>query len=290
MFGFNTLISLAVAAATSIVTVVPPTPPPYYPTVLIHGIGSNTNQLAELEDALTTRGVKTYNIEIGNGDIDSIFWNMNKQCETFRRRIETLVGPPQNKINIIGISQGGLLARCYVERYAHVANPVHSLITYGTPHMGIYLTWTKLLSLLGYWKDPYRYGEYLATNDFLVYLNSEKPHAEATRYRENLVTLANFMVVWSKVDTVVAPVESTRFEFYNITQAKEERALSIVALRDSAIYTEDYIGLKALDSTERLIVAQYDCNHDEFKLAKCFMKNFSERAPRTLLDHTLELL
>ena len=77
------------------------------------------------------------------------------------------------KINLLGVSQGGLIARCYVERYAHQTKEVHSLVTYGTPHMGIYLSWIELNNL-EYWKDPFDFDTYLANNDFLVYLNNEK--------------------------------------------------------------------------------------------------------------------
>ena len=77
-----------------------------------------------------------------------------------------------DKINLIGVSQGGLLARCYVEKYGQYIKPVHSLITYGTPHMGIYNSFLEL-KRLNYWKNPYKYDEYLNNNDFLVYINKE---------------------------------------------------------------------------------------------------------------------
>ena len=75
------------------------------------------------------------------------------------------------KINLLGISQGGLLARCYVEKYSNLVKPVHSLITYGTPHMGIYNSLIEL-KRLEYWKNPFKYQEYLQTNDFLAYINN----------------------------------------------------------------------------------------------------------------------
>lgn len=71
------------------------------------------------------------------------------------------------------MSQGGLLARCYVEKYSNFIIPVHSLITYATPYMGVYNSWIDL-KRLEYWKNPFKYQDFLSNNDFLVYINNEK--------------------------------------------------------------------------------------------------------------------
>ena len=48
-----------------------------YPTILIHGIGGDISDLYKMQESLESKGVETYNIEIGNGKIDSIIWNIN---------------------------------------------------------------------------------------------------------------------------------------------------------------------------------------------------------------------
>ena len=58
---------------------------------------------------------------------------MNKQCQVLGENINNL-SLQSEKINLIGVSQGGLLARCYVEKYGHFIKPVHSLITWNTTH------------------------------------------------------------------------------------------------------------------------------------------------------------
>ena len=110
----------------------------FYPTILIHGIGGESSDLKDLQANLEEKGVEVYNLEIGNGKLDSIIWNINKQCEIFSENINNL-SINSDKINIIGVSQGGLIARCYVEQDSSLIQPVNSLVTYGTPHMGVYI-------------------------------------------------------------------------------------------------------------------------------------------------------
>ena len=189
-----------------------------YPTILIHGFGGDSSDLIDLKTGLESRGAEVYNMEIGNGKFDSIFWNMNKQCLTLSDNIYNL-SLKSNKINLLGVSQGGLLARCYVEKYSNLVKPVHSLITYGTPHMGIYNSLIEL-NRLEYWKNPFRYQNYLVNNDFLAYINNEKLHLDVDLYKQNFLNLDNFLVVWTDLEKVIIPKESTRFEFYNISMAE----------------------------------------------------------------------
>ena len=170
----------------------------------------------------------------------------------------------KEKINIIAISQGGLLARYYVEKYTHLSNysRVDLLLTMGTPHMGIYIPdsadFYKLI-VKDYWKDPFQYLEYLKTNTFLVQLNNEIMHINSTQYKDNLLMVDKFIVVWSKIDTVISPYQSALFEFYNITTAEEKSKLVIVDLKTSDWYKGDKLGLITMYNEERFIDLQYDC-------------------------------
>lgn len=258
-----------------------------YPTILIHGIGGDVLDLVDLKTNLENRGVEVYNMEIGNGKLDSIFWNMNKQCQVLGENIHNL-SLQSEKINLIGVSQGGLLARCYVEKYGHNIKPVHSLITYGTPHMGIYSSFLEL-KRLNYWKNPFKYQEYLDNNDFLTYINNDRNHTDMKLYRNNILNLDNFLVVWTDLEKVVDPPESTKFEFYNISMAENLGNLEIVEFFESNIYLQDKIGLKELYEKGKMMVKKYDCLHEEFKHPKCFLKNFTSQ-PYCLLDFTISLL
>lgn len=260
-----------------------------FPTILIHGFGGTQEDLFNLKSSLQANGVEAYSIEIGNGELDSIFMNVNRQCSILSENIRDL--NINGKINIIGISQGGLLARCYVEKYSHILNPVHSLITYGTPHMGIYVDWINL-HYLEYWKNPYKYDEYLKTNDFLVYLNNEKTHQNYDLYKNNIIKLDNFALIWSSIDLIISPFQSARFEFYNISEAYSNKPmpLNVIELKQSNNFKEDKIGLKTLNKLNRLYIERYDCLHEEFKSPNCYLnKNYSQNGV-SLLKFTLGLL
>ena len=92
------------------------------------------------------------------------------------------------------------------------------MITYGTPHMGIYSSWIEL-KRLEYWKNPFKYQEYLNNNDFLAYLNNDRHHTDMKLYKDSILDLDNFVVVWTGLEKVVMH-ESTRFEFFNISLAE----------------------------------------------------------------------
>lgn len=242
-----------------------------YPTFLIHGIASNKNEMTEMKDYLESYNIITYNIEIGNGEFDSIFMNMNKQCSILNDEInKVVINNDINKFNIIGISQGGLLARCYVERYSNNYN-INTLMTMGTPHMGIYDKNIPNLKL-EYWVDPFNYDDYLKNNDYLVYINNDNKINDT--YKSNIIKLNNFIIIWSSIDTIIKPVESSKFEFYNIDIAKYENKLIIQNLYDSLIYKNDNIGLKTLG--DRLKILQQDCEHNKFKTYECFNKIFNK--------------
>ena len=259
----------------------------YYPTVLIHGIGGDSSDLVDIQNYLLSKKIVVHNLEIGNGKLDSIFWNINKQCQVFGQNIENFnITAP--KINLLGVSQGGLIARCYLERYSHLIKPVHSLITYGSPHMGIYSNWIELKSL-EYWKNPFKYSEYLIDNKFLKYINNEIDNPDYNTFKKNVISLDKFLVVWSSIDTVITPVESSKLEFYNITEANANYNLNIIPLRSSKTYINDEFGLKTLDRNKKLYIEQFDCPHEQFKHPSCFQKKFSNHID-TLIDLTISML
>lgn len=237
-----------------------------YPIIMIHGIASDKTELNSMYNYLIEKHYEVYNIEIGNGKLDSIFMNMNKQCLIFSEYINKL--NLEGKINILGISQGGLIARCYVEKYSHLINSVNSLITIGTPHMGIFNKEINISSL-EYWKNPYQYNEYLEFNDFLVYINNDKYHDNYDKYKLNIESINNFILVWSEIDEVIVPLESSQFEFYNITEAEINNKLLIEPLLKSSIYYN--LGLNKVN----IKLIKYNCKHDKFKTRDCY-ENYLE--------------
>ena len=90
------------------------------PTVLVHGIASSKREMVELENYLNAKNIPTVNEEIGNGQLTSIFMPLEEQCALLAENIRR--GSADGKrVNVVAISQGGLLARCYVEKYSHLS-------------------------------------------------------------------------------------------------------------------------------------------------------------------------
>lgn len=251
------------------------------PTILVHGIASSKREMVELEHYLTIRGVPTFNIEIGNGELTSIFMPLEEQCALLAENIRG-ASSDGKRVNIVAISQGGLLARCYVEKYTHLAeySAVNLLLTLATPQMGVFFPddpdpFYKNV-IRDYWKDPFHYDHYLQTNDFLAKINNEREHNDSELYKSNLLNLNYFGMVWSGVDEVVRPYESARFEYYNTTAAMNSGRLDVVPLYLSNTYLKDLIGLRRLNESGRLVFTQAECAHNKFKTSKCFIPIIEE--------------
>jgi palmitoyl-protein thioesterase len=289
-----------------------------YPIVLLHGITSDKTELLSVANWLGENlPNQVYNIEIGNGKPDSIFktmdWQLNQLCYEIYSIPEL-----ENGFHFIGMSQGGLLARGYVERCNKY--PVINLITWVSPHAGVYGFDEKYLefdnvykpfyqnvySFSGYWKDPYRYNMYLASASYLPYLNNEKFHTSKKYYatdilfnyeymednyelidwfpelnKDNMLSLKNFVMIWSPNDDVLSPPESGKFGYYKIMETileKEEffngymngEPLPVLDLFDSDQFKEDWLGLRTLWETSRLHIFATNCTHSGHKTEECF--------------------
>merc|ERR1719334_701349 len=109
-----------------------------------------------------------------------------------------------------------------------------------------------------YWHDPLHFDTYVEKSLFLAEINNEKPEKNAS-YAENLAKLENFVMVKHTKDGMVEPLESEHFEFYTPGQSDV-----ILPLRESPVYVEDRIGLKALDEAGKLHFKEVEGDHLEF--------------------------
>ena len=89
-------------------------------------------------------------------------------------------------------------------------------------------------------------------------------------------------------DSIINPIESAKFEFYNITEGKlyYPMPLNVVKLSKSNIFINDSVGLKYLFENNALIIKQYGCNHEEFKSPKCYLN--ASLASQSLLNFTIK--
>lgn len=244
----------------------------YRPIVLVHGIFADKASMQPMVNLIKkylSPDVYIKNIELGDGFLSS-FWNIRKQSEWLAHEIQA---DPQLRdgFNIIAHSQGGLLARYFIQHYNYPK--VFNYIALGTPQAGIFgtptqiddvFTWInqleqeahqiiyswffqRIVSFAGYWRDPLHYDAYLRQCTFLPYLNNEIVHLDAQRYKDNICSLENMVLIKSVVEDIMEPAESCHFGFYHKGSFK-----LVESLADSDFYKNDDLGIRALDESKRL--------------------------------------
>lgn len=273
MFSFIKIL-ITLSLFTKFITPIPIKMSYDYPTVLLHGVLANKNNMNELKQLLELNfNIKVYNLEIGNGAITSLYTPMNKQldmlCDTIYSMDEL-----KNGFNFIGMSQGGLLARGYVE-YCN-KYPVNNLITLVSPNGGVYYyndiaknfyepNKQEDMSITNYWRDPYRYDIYLTNSTYLPQLNNEIP---LKINQNNLDVVKNFIMIWSPLDEVIKPPESGKLSLFDIIHNN----LILVNLFNSNLYKKNNLKLKTMNEQKRLHIFETDCLHSQHRETKCFHK------------------
>lgn len=250
------------------------------PLVMLHGIASSKSNLFALEEFIKEHfNLEIFNIEIGDGFKDSYSLPMNVQLDILCNTVyenERL----KNGFNFLGMSQGGLLARGYVQ-YCNLY-PVKNLITLVTPHGGVYdpnILIVKLLnvyspetqkdlSFTNYWRNPFQYDLYLTNCTYLPKLNEETSYETIDEISNNLDVLDNFVMVWSPFDEILFPPESGKFSTYK--PQTENKELIVENLENNIIFKENKLGLKKMYEENRLIMFATDCTHSEHRDPKCF--------------------
>lgn len=272
-----------------------------YPVVLLHGVASDATKMNTLSNWIQdTFQTKVFNIEIGNGVKTSMYTalpiQLDELCQTIYKNDELKEG-----FNFIGMSQGGLLARGYVERCN--AYPVKNLITLVSPNGGTIVKSIDLnmytdfyqnhFSVSNYWRDPLKLNEYLTMCCYLPILNNEiiidiikendiygnvnsyidddddydddyvDNNDIANNQREQLKTLENFVMVWSPNDGVVFPPESGKFSFY-------DEFYNVIPLENTELYKTDALGLKYLNDNNKLHIHHTNCTHTQHRDPICF--------------------
>jgi len=282
--------------------------PKWRPVVVMHGIMAGSDSMDTLMGWLQQDfpGIYVKNVEIGNGKDDSLFTGMNTQVEIFAKAVQSDPNLQQG-FNLLGYSQGGLITRAYVERYNNP--PVYNLISWLGPQDGVYgcpdfnvicpdadCPWFNSLfddllkgapsvflqdhvSIASYWKHPFHFDEYLKTNTFLADINNEKSQKNQ-KYKDNILSLNSYMLMHSTTDTVVIPSVSPWFYFF-----AENSTSTLIPIYQSKQYLEDWIGLRTLHLSNRLIFTATDCPHQHMPQERC--KDAYDKQTRQYFNNTL---
>jgi palmitoyl-protein thioesterase len=244
------------------------------PVVLLHGLESNANNLNQFAEWIRNSFNRTvYNVELGYGDEYSVDTPIVQQIEEFKTTVEN-ISDLSNGFDFIGISQGGLIGRGYVQYYNNFTKfKVNNLITIVSPHGGVFYKYLSFINLYttnmqdkfsftNYWRDPTNLIKYKLFSSFLAGANNEKL-IKNRLYKENINTLNNFVMVFSPNDEVVKPPESSIFSFYDSN-------LNVVNLTETELFKQDWLGLKSLYDRNSLHMFSANCSHTEYKEYICF--------------------
>lgn len=227
--------------------------------------------------------------------LSSYYGNVNDQIDEIWHELCSIKQLQDGFIGL-GFSQGGQFLRAMVQRYQHHKGPrMHSLVTIGSQHQGVqevpgcfepsfnstptswgcqlmqellgygaYLSWIQSSIVQAqYFKDPYRIEAYYQHSIFLADINAESFGTKPTDrkyqiYKENLSSLHKFVLFMFDNDITVVPKESSHFGYFD--------GISLIPLKESLIYKEDWIGLLELDKRGRLVFEHAPGFHMQFTM------------------------
>ncbi|OXU25597.1 hypothetical protein TSAR_006617 [Trichomalopsis sarcophagae] len=239
----------------------------YRAVAVIHGVltGSSSMELITNRIQEMHPGTEVYNtVRYAGWSSLEPMW---RQVEEIGQDILAIGAAFPEGINLLGYSQGGLLARAILQRFPE--HNVKNFISLSSPQAGQY--GTKFLHLIfpdlvcetayelfyskvgqhtsvgNYWNDPHHQELYYKYSRFLPFVNNEKITTNTTTFKEGLKKLNKMVLIGGPDDGVITPWQSSQFGFYD----KNE---TVVELRDRDEYKNDLIGLKTLDKQKKLIM------------------------------------
>lgn len=239
------------------------------PIVLVHGLTQNGNGMADTKALLQklAPGTDVYTPDLPGNAFDNCPYQIQFLAD-YINKISAL----RNGFNFVAHSMGGIIARGAVQS-GLLTRRSYSLITLASPHRGICgvpytlseierltkqktslddplyeIMYTEYMqhhsSIANIWNEPGQQELYNKYNLYLPFYNNEIPHNDSAKYKQNLTTLLAFTTLAAGKDTVLKPLESARWNYYDATDTR------IVPLEESPVYYN--LGLNDLAAENKL--------------------------------------
>ncbi|XP_050526888.1 lysosomal thioesterase PPT2 homolog isoform X2 [Daktulosphaira vitifoliae] len=262
--------------------------PPHKPVVLVHGLMTGDVTMLELAKQIEEMhpGTKTYvlNRFCGWASLEPLW----KQVLELGPDLLQICSQHPEGINLIGYSQGGIIARGMLESYPN--HNVHTFISLSSPQGGQYgtkcfssifpnltlktayeLFYSKMgqdISVGNYWYDPYHLDLYLKYSKYLPIINNELETSNSSNYKKGITRLKRMILIGGPDDGVISPWQSSQFAVLNENQ-------EIVTVKERSIYKNDSFGLKTLDEAGKLMFfTVIGISHHEWYKDKSVIDNF----------------
>ena len=260
------LASLGFAAADEVAAKV-------VPTAVFHGFGDECNFPGmyeftwELQDG-TGAHVECIEIGgdgIGEGSLTSVFssfkWQAEQACASIKANPNF-----QGEFNVVGLSQGGLIARSIVEQ-CDTNKPVRNFVTLGGPHRGVaalpncfttmwcdvmntvvdqfvyFPTIQEYIAPAAYFRDPAQLDVYMKNSIFLPYLNNEVNFNQT--YKDRMIAVNKVLFAMFTEDNVIYPPETAIFGELQVDGSVKEA-------HTTDLWQNDLIGLAELEKADKI--------------------------------------
>ncbi len=159
---------------------------PRNPVLLIHGIFDTKAIFKTMTAYLTKKGWDIHSLNLIPNDGRFGLEALAQQIAAY----VTQTFPPEQPIDLIGFSMGGIVSRYYVQRLGGIAR-VQRLITVSSPHHG---------TLTGYLYPTLAASQMRSNSPFLQDLNRDL----------EILNSINFTSIWTPLDGMIVPAQSSQ--------------------------------------------------------------------------------
>lgn len=159
---------------------------PRNPVLLIHGIFDTKAIFKTMTTHLTKKGWDIHSLNLIPNDGRFGLEALAQQITDYI----TQTFPPEQPIDLIGFSMGGIISRYYVQRLGGIER-VQRLITISSPHHG---------TLTGYLYPTLAASQMRSNSPFLQDLNRDL----------EILNSINFTSIWTPLDGMIVPAQSSQ--------------------------------------------------------------------------------